>query len=36
VVGGGEIRLVEETLQAGMSVSLVARRHGLSPSLLFN
>jgi transposase len=35
VVGGGEIRLVEETLEPGMSVSFVARTHGLSPSLLF-
>ena len=31
-----KIRLVEETLQPGMSVSFVARKHGLSPSLLFN
>src|SRR5919106_2116970 len=31
-----KIRFVEETLQPGMSVSFVARRHGLSPSLLFN
>jgi transposase len=30
-----KVRLVEETLQAGMSVSLVARLHGVSPSLLF-
>ena len=30
-----KIRLVEETLQPGMSVSFVARKHGLSPSLLF-
>ena len=30
-----KIRLVEETLQPGMSVSFVARTHGLSPSLLF-
>lgn len=28
-------RLVQETLQPGMNVSLVARRHGVSPSLLF-
>ena len=31
-----KIRLVEETLQPGMSVSFVARKHGISPSLLFN
>ncbi|MGH2803321.1 MAG: IS3 family transposase [Thermoleophilaceae bacterium] len=31
-----KIRLVEETLQPGTSVSFVARKHGLSPSLLFN
>ena len=30
-----KVRLVEETLQPGMSVSFVARKHGLSPSLLF-
>src|SRR4029078_7443226 len=30
-----KIRLVEETMQAGMSVSLVARRAGVGPSLLF-
>jgi transposase-like protein len=30
-----KIRLVEETLQPVMSVSFVARTHGLSPSLLF-
>jgi transposase len=30
-----KIRLVEETLEPGMSVSFVARTHGLSPSLLF-
>lgn len=28
-------QFVEETLQPGTSISLVARRHGLSPSLLF-
>lgn len=28
-------RLVHETLQPGMSVSLVARKHRISPSLLF-
>jgi transposase len=31
-----KIRLVEQTLQPGMSVSFVARKHGISPSLLFN
>jgi transposase len=31
-----KVRLVEETLQPGMAVSFVARKHGLSPSLLFN
>ena len=30
-----KIRLVEATLQPGLSVSFVARKHGLSPSLLF-
>jgi transposase len=30
-----KVRLVEETLEPGMSVSFVARRHGISPSLLF-
>src|SRR5438874_7629995 len=30
-----KLALVAETMQAGMSVSYVARRHGLSPSLLF-
>jgi transposase len=30
-----KIRLVEETFEPGMSVSFVARKHGLSPSLLF-
>jgi transposase len=30
-----KIRLVEETLEPGMSVSFVARKHGLSSSLLF-
>src|ERR1700733_1237781 len=28
-------RLVQETLQPGMTISLVARQHKLSPSLLF-
>ena len=31
-----KIRLVEETMQPGMSVSYVARRAGVVPSLLFN
>src|SRR4249919_1727855 len=31
-----KIRLVEETMQPGMSVSYVARRAGIAPSLLFN
>jgi hypothetical protein len=30
-----KLALVAETMQPGMSVSYVARRHGLSPSLLF-
>jgi transposase-like protein len=30
-----KIRLVEETMQPGMSVSYVARRAGVAPSLLF-
>jgi transposase len=30
-----KIRLIEETLEPGMSVSFVARKHGISPSLLF-
>ena len=30
-----KVRLVEQTMQPGSSVSLVARRHGISPSLLF-
>lgn len=30
-----KVRLVEETFQPGMSVSFVARKYGLSPSLLF-
>src|SRR4051812_1489979 len=30
-----KIRLVEESQQPGSSVSFVARRYGLSPSLLF-
>ena len=31
-----KLALVAETMQPGMSVSYVARRHGLSPSLLFH
>ena len=31
-----KIRLVDETMQPGMSVSYVARRAGVAPSLLFN
>ncbi len=31
-----KVRLVEETMRPGMSVSYVARRHGISPSLLFH
>lgn len=30
-----KVRLVEEAMQPGSSVSFVARRYGLSPSLLF-
>ena len=30
-----KVRLVEEATQPGSSVSFVARRHGISPSLLF-
>lgn len=30
-----KLRLVEETMQPGMTVSAVARLHGVSPSLLF-
>lgn len=30
-----KVRLVEETLQPGRTVSAVARLHGVSPSLLF-
>jgi transposase len=30
-----KLRLVEETMAAGMTVSAVARLHGISPSLLF-
>lgn len=31
-----KVRLVEESMQLGMSVSLVARQAGISPSMLFN
>jgi transposase len=31
-----KIRLVEESMPPGMSVSLVARQAGISPSMLFN
>ncbi len=31
-----KLALVDETMQAGMTVSAVARLHGVSPSLLFN
>jgi transposase len=31
-----KIRLVEEGMQPGMSVSLVARQTGIAPSMLFN
>ena len=30
-----KVRLIELTLQPGMTVSAVARLHGVSPSLLF-
>ena len=30
-----KVRLVEETTQSGMTVSAVARLHGVSPTLLF-
>jgi len=30
-----KLRLVEETMEPGMTVSAVARMHGVSPSLLF-
>jgi transposase len=30
-----QLAVVSETLQPGMSISYVARRHGLSPSLVF-
>ena len=31
-----KLALVEQTMQPGMTVSAVARQHGVSPSLLFN
>lgn len=31
-----KLALVEKTMQPGMTVSAVARQHGVSPSLLFN
>lgn len=31
-----KLRLVKETMLPGMTVSAVARLHGVSPSLLFN
>jgi transposase-like protein len=34
-VSVAEIRLLKDTLQPGMSISFVARKHGISPSLLF-
>lgn len=33
--GEEKLRIVGETLEAGSSVSLVARRHGLAPNLLY-
>jgi hypothetical protein len=30
-----KVRLVEQTMQPGMTVSTVARLHGVAPSLLF-
>ena len=33
--GEEKLRIVRETLEAGSSVSLVARRHGLAPNLLY-
>jgi transposase len=32
---GEKVRMVEEAMQPGLSVSYVARRHGVAPSLLF-
>ena len=31
-----KVRMVEETLEPGMTVSLVARRHGVAPNQLFS
>ena len=31
----GKLRIVEETMQPGVTVSAVARRHGLAPSVVF-
>ncbi len=31
-----KVRMVEETLESGMTVSLVARRHGVAPNQLFS
>ena len=31
-----KLRLIEETMQPGMTISAIARLHGVSPSLLFN
>ena len=31
-----KLALIEEAMQPGMTVSAVARLHGVSPSLLFN
>lgn len=31
-----KVQLVEETMQPGMSVSMVARQAGIAPSMLFN
>ena len=30
-----KVRMVEETFEPGMTVSLVARRHGVAPNQLF-
>ena len=30
-----KVRIVEETFEPGMTVSLVARRHGIAPNQLF-
>ena len=31
-----KVRMVEETFEPGMTVSLVARRHGVAPNQLFS